>query len=90
MWLAQFVCAPQFFKTPKGLCGHTVFDLSRNGFVSERQETFDRLHISDTFSAPLFVVVIHYRQLTPNKPVFLIQYVARFVSQIRAGHLSVL
>jgi hypothetical protein len=24
MWLAQFVCAPQFFKTPKGLCGHTV------------------------------------------------------------------
>jgi hypothetical protein len=25
MWLAQFVCAPQFFKTPSGLCGHTVF-----------------------------------------------------------------
>jgi hypothetical protein len=25
MWLAQFVCAPQFFKSPKGLCGHTVF-----------------------------------------------------------------
>jgi hypothetical protein len=25
MWLAQFVCAPQFFKAPKGLCGHTVF-----------------------------------------------------------------
>jgi hypothetical protein len=25
MWLAQFVCAPQFFKTPMGLCGHTVF-----------------------------------------------------------------
>jgi hypothetical protein len=25
MWLAQFVCAPQFFKTPKGLCGHTVY-----------------------------------------------------------------
>ena len=25
MWLAQFVCAPQFFKTPKGLCRHTVF-----------------------------------------------------------------
>jgi hypothetical protein len=25
MWLAQFVCAPQFFKTPKGLCGHTVW-----------------------------------------------------------------
>jgi hypothetical protein len=24
MWLAQFVCAPQIFKTPKGLCGHTV------------------------------------------------------------------
>jgi hypothetical protein len=24
MWLAQFVCAPQFFKTPKGLCEHTV------------------------------------------------------------------
>jgi hypothetical protein len=24
MWLAQFVCAPQFFKTPTGLCGHTV------------------------------------------------------------------
>jgi hypothetical protein len=22
MWLAQFVCAPQFFKTPKGLSGH--------------------------------------------------------------------
>jgi hypothetical protein len=22
--LAQFVCAPQFFKTPSGLCGHTV------------------------------------------------------------------
>jgi hypothetical protein len=25
MWLAQFVCAPQFFKTPKALCGHTVY-----------------------------------------------------------------
>jgi hypothetical protein len=24
MWLTQFVCAPQFFKTPSGLCGHTV------------------------------------------------------------------
>jgi hypothetical protein len=24
MWLAQFVCAPQFFKTPSGLCGHFV------------------------------------------------------------------
>jgi hypothetical protein len=24
MWLAQFVCAPQFLKTPSGLCGHTV------------------------------------------------------------------
>jgi hypothetical protein len=24
IWLAQFVCAPQFFKTPSGLCGHTV------------------------------------------------------------------
>jgi hypothetical protein len=24
MWLAQFVSAPQFFKTPSGLCGHTV------------------------------------------------------------------
>jgi hypothetical protein len=24
MYLAQFVCAPQFFKTPTGLCGHTV------------------------------------------------------------------
>jgi hypothetical protein len=25
MWLAQLVCAPQFFKIPKGLCEHTVF-----------------------------------------------------------------
>jgi hypothetical protein len=25
MWLAQFLCAPQFFKTPSGLCGHTVY-----------------------------------------------------------------
>jgi hypothetical protein len=24
MWLAQSVCALQFFKTPKGLCGQTV------------------------------------------------------------------
>jgi hypothetical protein len=24
MWLAQFVCALQFFTTPKGLCGQTV------------------------------------------------------------------
>jgi hypothetical protein len=24
MWLAQFICTPQFFKTPKGLCGRTV------------------------------------------------------------------
>jgi hypothetical protein len=24
MWLAQFVCTPQFFKTPKGLCGHDI------------------------------------------------------------------
>jgi hypothetical protein len=23
MWLAQFVCAPHFFKTLSGLCGHT-------------------------------------------------------------------
>jgi hypothetical protein len=25
LWLAQFVCPPQFFKTPKGLCGHIVY-----------------------------------------------------------------
>jgi hypothetical protein len=25
MWLAQFVCVPQFFKTPSRLCGHTVY-----------------------------------------------------------------
>jgi hypothetical protein len=24
MWLAQFVCAPQFLKTPSGLFGHTA------------------------------------------------------------------
>jgi hypothetical protein len=24
MCLAQFFCSPQFFKTPKELCGHTV------------------------------------------------------------------
>jgi hypothetical protein len=24
MWLAQFVCAPQFCKAASGLCGHTV------------------------------------------------------------------
>jgi hypothetical protein len=31
MLLAQFVCAPQFFKIPKGLCGHTVLrNLVRN------------------------------------------------------------
>jgi hypothetical protein len=24
MWLAQFVCTPQFFKTPNEFCGHTV------------------------------------------------------------------
>jgi hypothetical protein len=34
MWLAQFVCAPQFFKTPSGLCGHTVFLIGKaNLFV---------------------------------------------------------
>jgi hypothetical protein len=27
MWLAQFVCAPQFFKTPSALCGHTVHQI---------------------------------------------------------------
>jgi hypothetical protein len=25
MWLAQFVCMPQFFKTPSGLCGHYIY-----------------------------------------------------------------
>jgi hypothetical protein len=25
MWLAQLVCTPQFFKTPSGLCGQTVY-----------------------------------------------------------------
>jgi hypothetical protein len=25
MWLAQFVYAPQFFKTPSELCGHTIY-----------------------------------------------------------------
>jgi hypothetical protein len=31
MWLAQFVCAPQFFKTPSGLCGHNVWLSGDNG-----------------------------------------------------------
>jgi hypothetical protein len=30
MWLAQFVFAPQVFKIPKGLCGHTVYYLGEN------------------------------------------------------------
>jgi hypothetical protein len=33
MWLVQFVCAPQFFKTPKGLCGHTVH-ITREKFTT--------------------------------------------------------
>jgi hypothetical protein len=33
MWLAQFIGAPQFFKTPKGLCGHTVFALKCASFL---------------------------------------------------------
>jgi hypothetical protein len=35
MWLAQFVCAPQFFKSPSGLCGHTVLFNQRLGFGSD-------------------------------------------------------
>jgi hypothetical protein len=27
-YLAEFVCAPQFFKIPKGLCAHTVLKKS--------------------------------------------------------------
>jgi hypothetical protein len=30
MWLAQFICAPQCFKTPSGLCGHTVYGWINN------------------------------------------------------------
>jgi hypothetical protein len=26
MWLTQFVCAPQFFKTPSGHCGHCIIN----------------------------------------------------------------
>jgi hypothetical protein len=33
MWLAQFVCAPQYFKTLKGLCEHTVVLISDNLYV---------------------------------------------------------
>jgi hypothetical protein len=31
MWLAQFVCVPQFFKTASALCGHTVWLSGDNG-----------------------------------------------------------
>jgi hypothetical protein len=33
MWLAQFVCAPQFFKTRKGLCGHTVYPKHEQPYI---------------------------------------------------------
>jgi hypothetical protein len=41
MWLAQFVCAPQFFKTPKGLCGHTVYNVV---FWMNRTKSSTNLH----------------------------------------------
>jgi hypothetical protein len=31
MWLAQFISAPQFFKTPIALCGHPVRLSGDNG-----------------------------------------------------------
>jgi hypothetical protein len=30
----MFVCAPQFFKTPKGLCGHTVYVKQLHGICT--------------------------------------------------------
>jgi hypothetical protein len=38
MWLAQFVCAQQFFKTLKELCGYTV--LSECAYHEEYRRTF--------------------------------------------------
>jgi hypothetical protein len=42
MRLAQFVCAPQFFKTPKGLCGHTVYKVP-TGIMKGWKDYFSRL-----------------------------------------------
>jgi hypothetical protein len=38
MWLAQLVCAPQFFKTPSGLCGHPVYLSGDNGIEWDKKK----------------------------------------------------
>jgi hypothetical protein len=47
MWLAQFVCEPQFFKTPSGLCGHTqaterAITLSHGTNFADKRWSLDR------------------------------------------------
>jgi hypothetical protein len=54
MWLPQFVCAPQFFKTPSGLCGHTVdshIEMEENGSNEFSKERIAELCNVDDCSA---------------------------------------
>jgi hypothetical protein len=50
MWLAQLVCGPQFFKTPNGLCGHTVYP-SGTGWSSPKSR-YDRCPVNKHVLVP--------------------------------------
>jgi hypothetical protein len=66
MWLTQFLCAPQFFKTPSGLCGHTVqffknhmyihSFLRLNGVMFQLVETFNNFFLNARITRKLKVV----------------------------------
>jgi hypothetical protein len=62
-WLAQFVCAPQFFITPKGLCGQTVsLPIHTPSIVTtlNRNNVYDLILeiMSTTILPPLWIFLI--------------------------------
>jgi hypothetical protein len=61
MWLAQFVCAPQFFKTPKGLCGHTVYQSCRTSVRFTYIRPAERMYDSP-ISVLQYVCTLHLYQ----------------------------
>jgi hypothetical protein len=65
MWLAQFVCAPQFLKTPKGLCGHTVYL-----FIKKKHESL----LIITLFVELKFIYIYRTMLQLTSQVFCIVY----------------
>jgi hypothetical protein len=65
MWLAKLVCMLQFFKTPNGLCGHTVLHV----LEAQMQDVNDQSNIAK---------VSHVQEITFTAHISIIEHVTVF------------